>query len=80
MKNKVQKWGNSLAVRIPKVYADEMKLTPNSSVEMMVDEGALVITPAMEQRWALEELLSCVTEENIHHEWELGPPEGDELW
>jgi antitoxin MazE len=72
MRSKVQKWGNSLALRVPKSFADEMGLEENSSVELMLKEGLLIVSPAGEQRWKLEELLAGVTEENIHHEWEIG--------
>jgi antitoxin MazE len=80
MKTRVQKWGHSLAVRIPKPFADEMGVKENSSVEMMLKEGALVIEPDRERTWTLEGLLAEVTDENIHPEWETGDAAGDELW
>ena len=80
MESRVQKWGNSLALRIPKAFADEMGLENNSSVKIMLKEGSLVVTPAEGQKWTLERLLSDVTEENKHHEWETGAPQGEEIW
>jgi antitoxin MazE len=80
MKSKIQKWGNSLAVRIPKPFAAEMELVENSSILMMVEEGALLIVPDPEGKWTLEALLAGVTEENLHAEWETGGPEGGEPW
>jgi antitoxin MazE len=80
MRTKVQKWGNSLAFRIPKVYADEIRIEANASIDMTMKDGALIITPVVENQSALEELLARVTEENIHHEWDTGPAEGEELW
>ena len=41
MESRVQKWGNSLALRIPKAFVDEMGLENNSSVRMMLKEGSL---------------------------------------
>jgi len=70
MKTRVQKWGNSLAVRIPKAFADEMGMGPNAPVEMMLEEGALVIRPDRDRAWDLDSLLAGVTDENIHAEWE----------
>jgi len=70
MKTHVQKWGNSLAVRIPKSFAAEMSLGDDSPVEMSLEEGALVIKPDKERTWDLEALLAEVTDENIHPEWE----------
>jgi len=80
MKSKVQKWGNSLAVRIPKPFADETGLGPSASIQMMVDEGAIVIRRDSEIRWTLASLLAGVTDDNIHGEWETGAPEGREAW
>ena len=80
MVSRAQKWGNSLAVRIPKAFADEMNLAENSSIRMMLKDGALIITPGDERTWSLEELLAGVTEENIHGEWETGEPAGKEPW
>jgi antitoxin component of MazEF toxin-antitoxin module len=46
----------------------------------MIKEGALVVTPERETKWRLEELLEKVTKDNIHHEWESGSAQGDEVW
>jgi antitoxin MazE len=80
MISRVQKWGNSLAVRIPKVFADEMNLAEGASVQMMLKEGVLIITPNDEPKWDLEELMAGVTDENIHDEWETGGPAEKESW
>ena len=70
MKTNVQKWGNSLAVRIPKSFAEEMGIGTNAPVEMLLEEGALVIRPDRDRAWDLDFLLAGVTDENIHAEWE----------
>ncbi len=57
MRSRVQKWGNSLALRIPKSFADEIGLRQNSSIKMMVKNEALVIEPEHEPTWTLEDLL-----------------------
>jgi antitoxin MazE len=80
MKTHVQKWGNSLAVRIPKSFADEMGIGNNAPVEMSLEEGALVLKPDRERRWDLDALLAEVTDENIHSEWETEEPAGEESW
>ncbi len=66
MKTRVQKWGNSLAVRIPKSFAGELGLENGSSVEMSLEEGAVVIKPDRDEAWDLQELVAGVTDENIH--------------
>ncbi len=70
MKTRVQKWGNSLAVRIPKSFAEEMGVGNNASIEMSLEEGALVIKADRDRQWDLDALLAEVTDENIHEEWE----------
>jgi antitoxin MazE len=75
MKTRVQKWGNSLAVRIPKSFAEGMGVGNNAPVEMSLEEGALVIKADRDRQWDLDALLAEVTDENIHPEWE-GAGEG----
>jgi len=78
MTTHVQKWGNSLAVRIPKSFADDLDLGNNSPVEMSLEEGALVIKPDRDRPWDLNSLLAAVTDENIHPAWEAERAEASE--
>ncbi|MEC5425864.1 AbrB/MazE/SpoVT family DNA-binding domain-containing protein [Virgibacillus sp. C22-A2] len=76
---KIQKWGNSLAVRIPSNIADEIKITQGSDVELRIENQELKIVPA-KKKPTLEELMAKITPENRHGEIDWGKPEGDELW
>jgi antitoxin MazE len=76
MRTRVQKWGNSLALRIPKSFAAEIGLAENLAVDMSVTEGRLVIQRQSEESLRLEDLLRGVTAENLHGEWETGPVVG----
>jgi antitoxin MazE len=80
MKTRVQKWGNSLALRIPKSFASEVGLDQNSSVEVSLKEGKLIVAPALEPKFTLKQLLRQVTEKNLHREVDTGPAVGDEVW
>jgi antitoxin MazE len=80
MRASIQKWGNSLAVRIPKAFADEAKLAESSLVELTLVDGNLVISPARKTKWTLDELLAGITDENLHDEVDFGPPVGKEVW
>jgi len=80
MRAKIQRWGNSLAVRLPKPFAEEAGLEPQSAVELSVVQGSLVVAPLPEPAWSLEELLAQVTDENIHEEIDTGLPVGREIW
>lgn len=77
METRVQKWGNSLAIRIPKVLAREAGLAEGTPVDFSIDEGAVIIRP---KRYSLEELLAQVTPENLHPEINTGRPVGREAW
>ena len=80
MITRVQKWGNSLALRIPKSFAAEVGLETDSSVEVSLADGKLVITPIAKSKVTLKQLLAQVTDENLHHEVETGPAQGNEAW
>lgn len=73
MKNRVQKWGNSLAVRVPRSFAAELGWRENTPVALSLDDDALVIKTDKERAWDLEALLAAVTDDNIHQTWEAGP-------
>jgi antitoxin MazE len=80
MRTKVQRWGNSLAVRIPKAFAEDMGLQEDTPVEIGVVEGDLVVSPPPTRAFTLARLLADVTEDNLHHEVETGPAVGREVW
>jgi antitoxin MazE len=79
MQARIQKWGNSLAIRIPKPFAVEVGLEQNSLVVVSVSEGKLVLEP-VKPSYSLEELLAQVTKDNLHQEVEMGLPVGNEAW
>jgi antitoxin MazE len=80
MKTRIQKWGNSLALRIPKAFADEVGLQRETSVEVSLADGKIVVTPVTKSKLTLEQLLSKVTKENLHHEVDTGSAVGNETW
>ena len=80
MKTRIQKWGNSLAVRIPRPYAEESQLREDSPVDVSVRNGKLVVAPLVEPALSLEELVERITPKNQHHEVESGGPLGNEIW
>ncbi len=78
---KVQKWGNSLALRLPKGLADEIDVRLDSPVEIKVKGGSIVIEPVREKKkFDLDELLAGVKSESLHEEIDSGNPVGKEIW
>ncbi len=80
MRTRIQKWGNSLALRIPKSFAAEAGLAQDVSVELSLVEGKLVVTSVVKPAWTLEGLLAQVTKNNLHQEVDTGPRMGKEVW
>lgn len=80
METRVQRWGNSLALRIPKPLADEVGLRDNSPVELRLQDKKLVIAPVSKPVLSLADLLAQVTENNLHREVDTGQALGGEVW
>ncbi len=80
MRVQVQKWGNSLALRIPRIFAIESHIDQGSEVELALVEGQLIVTPIKKPAYSLEGLLEGVTEENLHGEVDTGSSTGKEAW
>jgi len=78
MTSRIQKWGNSLALRLPKALASEFHLQQGSAVELRVVDGKLVVEPHREPEYKLSELLKGVNKRNLHSEVSDGGPVGRE--
>jgi antitoxin MazE len=79
MVTKVQQWGNSLGIRIPRAFADEAQVSAGSSVEISVEGGSLIVRP-LSRKYKLEELLAGVKPRNLHREVSTGRRVGREVW
>ena len=80
MEIQVQKWGNSLAIRIPKSFAVKTQIDHGSYVDLSMQDGKLVATPLKKRKYTLAELVDTVTDENIHTEIDTGDAVGREVW
>lgn len=80
MKTRIQKWGNSLALRIPKSFALETGLAQDALVDVALVEGKLVVTPLLTPLITLEALLARISDDNLHDELETGVAVGNEVW
>ena len=80
MRVSVRKWGNSLALRIPKSIATDSRINHGSVVEVSVVRGKLVVAPLPSPRYTLDQLLKGVTKRNRHSETDTGTPVGRESW
>lgn len=74
-----QKWGNSLAVRIPKAFAEQAKIREGTPLEISVEDGRVILQP-QRRKYTLEEMLAGITDENMHAPVDWGAPVGREIW
>lgn len=78
---KIQRWGNSLGLRISKVLAEHAHIRDGTRVDVRLEEGRLVVAPLRaRKKYRLEDLLAHVTPENLHGETPTGGPVGKEDW
>ncbi|MGE5316335.1 MAG: AbrB/MazE/SpoVT family DNA-binding domain-containing protein [Acidobacteriota bacterium] len=80
MQTRIHTWGNSLALRIPKPFAEHLGLKKNSRVVLMIEEDRIAISKPASPPVTLEELLSRATKKNLHRETETGKAQGKEVW
>jgi len=80
MKTVVQRWGNSLAIRIPRTFAQETRLGNGTEVDLRLNSGMLVISRVQQNRYGLSDLLAQVQKTNMHSETKWGGPMGGEVW
>lgn len=79
MKTKIQKWGNSLGVRLPKSITEQKALKAGAGVSVIIKNNQIVIEP-IEEEMSLESLLSSVSKANLHEETEWSEVCGNEIW
>jgi antitoxin MazE len=77
MRAALSKWGNSLAVRIPKALADSARLREGEPVELQTLRAGEIL---IRRRKTLRQLVNAITPENRHAATDWGPPRGKEVW
>lgn len=79
-KTQIAKWGNSLAVRLPRQIIESARLREGDPLSLSVgNDGAVIIRPA-HQKYRLEDLVAGINSGNRHDETDWGGPVGKELW
>ncbi len=79
MVTKVQKWGNSLGLRLPKAAVREASIAEGTVVDVRVKDGVIVVLPVAAGRYRLKDLLAGIKPLNIHKEADFGGAEGSEV-
>ena len=76
----VQKWGNSLALRIPNSLAKDINVHRGSQVDVIVVDGSMIVNPTKLKKYSLSLLLKGISKSNIHSESDWGTSQGKEVW
>ena len=77
---KLKKWGNSLAVRLPKEITSNVDLHENSTVRLDISNGSIIATPVKEAKITLDSILENITPENYGKVIDFNDPVGKEIW
>lgn len=80
MRTAVRRWGNSLAIRIPRAMATESQLQEGALVDLSSVNGKIELVPVRAKGHSLAELLAGVTPQNRHSEVSTGKRRGKEAW
>jgi antitoxin MazE len=79
METKIQKWGNSLAVRLPKAFAEQTGIENGSDVQISIQDGKIILVPVKDRAKLLDAMLEQIDEFTVHSEIDFGKPIGKEL-
>jgi antitoxin MazE len=80
VQTKIQRWGNSLALRIPRSFAEEAGVGAGSEVDLSIQDGDLIVKSTTRRKYRLKDLLGKITAKNVHAEMDTGGPVGREVW
>ena len=80
MQTRIQKWGNSLGLRIPRSFAAEAQVNEGAAVDLSVENGTLLVRPLRVRKYSLDQLLRKVSRRNLHGETSTGKAMGREAW
>lgn len=75
----VQKWGNSLAIRIPTEFAKNLGIANGSKIELQLSDREMVVKPVKTKPTLNDLLAKAKGKTNPHLDYDFGKPEGKEL-
>jgi len=80
MSTKIQKWGNSLAVRLPQYLIEKLGLEAGTTVDIEDERGVVKIKPTMKKKLSIKKLVDQINHQNKQKETDWGNPIGREIW
>ncbi len=80
MEIRLQKWGNSIGIRIPKSILNTLNLSENDKVELVQEGEKMVITKSMKKKISLRERFDKYQGSNLAKEFSWDEAKGKEIW
>ena len=80
MEARLQKWGNSVGIRIPSNIMKSLILKINDVLELKTEENKIIITKTIRKTISLEERFKVYNGENLAKDFEWDEPQGREIW
>ena len=80
MRSAIRKWGNSLGIRLPKSIVAEINLEAGSEIDVLAENGLIILKPVKRKKYNLNKLLEGINESNLHGETLTGDSTGEEIW
>lgn len=80
MEARLQKWGNSVGIRIPSNIMKSLNLKINDVLELKTEENKIIITKTIRKTISLEEKFKVYNGENLAKDFEWDEPQGREIW
>lgn len=80
METKIQKWGNSLGIRLPKSVTQGHELAAGSVVRVTTKDKKIILERVEKPSATIDELVASITKDNLHQEINWGKARGNEIW
>jgi len=80
MEAKLQKWGNSDGIRIPRNILKSLNLKTNDIVDLKYEDDKIIISKPRKEKISLEERFAKYKGENLTKDFTWDDPKGKEIW
>lgn len=80
MEARLQKWGNSDGIRIPKNILKALNLKTNDKVELIQEKDKIIISKPQKKHLTFEQRVAKYDGQNLVDSYDWGEPKGKEIW
>lgn len=80
MEARLQKWGNSIGIRIPSNILKALNLKENDIIDLIQEEEKIVISKSQKKKISLRERFKEYNDKNLAKDFSWDEPKGREIW